>query len=158
MARLLSAVIDAGSYEQKGVAGSLNKIVTIWLYNTPEAPMRTKSSTPPPKAIKKEGKREKSKGKRKIKKEEGIKEEEENSEESAGNKIKLELSTGAKRQRPISAEMSPPVTRRQKKLQEELDEGLSSERDALEDTGSGYHSLSHLIENAEGSGGEEVPV
>lgn len=45
--RLLSAVIDSGSYEQKAIVGSLNKIVTIWLYNTPEAPVRPKSFVSP---------------------------------------------------------------------------------------------------------------
>ena len=45
--RLLSAVIDVGSYEQKVIVGSPNKLVTIWLYNTPEPSVIPKSPTPP---------------------------------------------------------------------------------------------------------------
>ena len=159
---LLSAVIDAGSYEQKGVAGSQTKIFTIWLYNTPEAPMRVKSLTPPPKTIKKEGKKEKSKGKRKKSRRRKESRKKRTAGENIQTKIKLEPLAGAKRQRPISAEISPPVTRRRKKLQEELDEGLSSglssAGDGAEDTRSGYHSLSQLTDNAKGSGGEGPPA
>ena len=42
-ARLLSEVIDAGSYEQRVLQGSPRKLVMIWLYWTPK-----KSLTPPP--------------------------------------------------------------------------------------------------------------
>ncbi|MCJ1428144.1 hypothetical protein MMC29_006052 [Sticta canariensis] len=37
--RLLSTVLDMGNYEQKPVPGSGTKLVTIWLYITPEAPV-----------------------------------------------------------------------------------------------------------------------
>ena len=42
-ARLLSEVIDAGSYEQKSISGTTRRLAIIWLYWTPRKPL-----TPPP--------------------------------------------------------------------------------------------------------------
>ena len=106
--------------------------------------MRPKSSTHPLKVIKKRGKNEQSKDKKKIRKEEKIKEEEKiREEEKSKNEVKSEPSTRAKRQRLISAKMalfkrSGLVTRQQTRLLEEL-ESLTSESDAGE-AASGYHS------------------
>lgn len=147
-------MVDAGSSEQKAIVGSLNKIVSIWLYNTQEALVPSKSPTLPAKLIKNGWKKEKLKGKGKIKIE-----------------IKSELSTRAKRSRAISAEMSLPkrsglVTRQKTKLLEGLESSVSEDgageynaiyNIAMEAVGR-YHSLPQLIDGAEGSGGKELPV
>jgi len=99
--KLLSDVIESGTYDQNKVQGSARKIVTLWLYWTPEPePIRQDPPTPTPK---KEPSVKKEKG---IKIEKGVKQE---------ANIKLEPSTpAAKRARPISTTPSiPRVTRRQ---------------------------------------------
>ena len=133
-ARLLSVVIDSGSYEQKVVPGTARKLVTIWLYWTPEAPTLVECSTPTARRSTKKG----------VKKENGMK---------AEKDVKVEPSTPlmAKRPRPISTELSTElstakrpgtVTRRQAKvLQEEASE---------------VQTLAEMLEDhAEGAG--EVP-
>ena len=116
--KLLSDVIDSGAYDQCKVQGSTRKIVTLWLYWTPEPPEPAPQDPPTPtpsSPIKKEKSVKKEKG---IKKEKGVKQE---------DKIKLEPSTpAAKRARPVSTTPSiPRVTRRQAMdlAQEGEDEG-----------------------------------
>ena len=136
----------------------------MWLYNTPEAPVRPKSSTPPSKIIKKEKskKKEKIKKEPKVKREPMVKKEEEiKEEEHTGYRVKSELLTQGKRPRPVSAEMSYPkrsglITQQQTKLWKEL-KSLVSEDNAegiIEDDG----SSSGLSKQAEGSEGEEPPM
>ena len=72
----------------------------------------------------------------------------------------MELAAGAKRPRAVSAEMSlskrPGLTTRlQSKLLEEL-EGSVSDDDGGEN--SGFHHLSQLVDEAEPSESEELPV
>jgi hypothetical protein len=44
--RLLSTVIDAGSYEQKVLTGNPRKLITLWLYWLPEEPPAPPPSPP----------------------------------------------------------------------------------------------------------------
>jgi hypothetical protein len=104
--KLLSDVIDLGAYDQYKVQGSARKIVTLWLYWTPEPPEPAPQDPPTPtpsSAVKKE---------KNVKKEKVIKTEKGGQQK---DKIKLEPSTPAtKRARPISTTPSIPcVTRRQ---------------------------------------------
>jgi hypothetical protein len=56
--RMLSTVIDSGPYEQKPVSGTTRKLVSLWLYWTPDEPERHEPPSPTPrkrqKAIKAE--------------------------------------------------------------------------------------------------------
>ena len=135
----------------------------MWLYNTPEAPVRPKSSTPPSKIIKKEkSKKKKIKKEPKVKREPMVKEEEKiKEEEHTGYRVKSEPLTRGKRPRLVSAEMSYPkrsglITRQQTKLWKELESSV------LEDNAEGIMEddglSSGLSKQAEGSGGEEPPM
>jgi hypothetical protein len=111
--KLLSDVIESGTYDQTKAQGSARKIVTLWLYWTPE-PEPIRQHTPTPSSTtKKETSVKKEKG---IKIEKGVKKE---------DNIKLEPSTpAAKRARPISTTASiPRVTRRQAMGLPQEDEG-----------------------------------
>lgn len=91
-AKLLSKAIDAGSYEQKPISGSVQKLVSVWLYYTPPVPTSSELSPPPPhKLVPKPIKKEKVKIEKKIKEEKDI---------------KLESIKGRKRLRAYSAEPS----------------------------------------------------
>jgi len=131
---LLSAVIDSGPYEQKLVQGTVRKLVTIWLYWTPEPPLAlTEPTTPTPRRYTKKA-RKKEKG---IKAEKGIKPE----VEPCGPVV-------AKRPHPTSAEMSTAnrpgtVTRRQARV---LEEAVSAEE---EEEGSELPTLTEILKRAE---------
>lgn len=141
-AKLLSRAIDIGSYEQKPISGSMQKLVSIWLYYTPPVPTSSELSPPPPpkslpKAIKKE----------KVKIEKKIKEEKD---------IKLEASRGRKRLRAHSAESSSvrstnTITRKQAKEMEEMEDNLTEEENELP-------LLKYMIEDAEGIRSEDTIV
>jgi hypothetical protein len=44
--KLLSAMTDSGSHDQKPITSTVQKLVTIWLYYTPEAPPPSEPLTP----------------------------------------------------------------------------------------------------------------
>jgi hypothetical protein len=46
--RMLSIVVDSGPYEQKPVPGTTRKLVSLWLYWTPNEPERNEPPTPIP--------------------------------------------------------------------------------------------------------------
>ena len=46
-ARMLSTVIDSGPYEQKAVPGTTRKLVSLWLYWTPDQPPTPERDEPP---------------------------------------------------------------------------------------------------------------
>ena len=138
--KLLSTAIDMGSYEQKPITGSTQKLVTIWLYFTPDAPDPSEPSTPnihhrTPKPLKKE---------KPIKLEKKLKLE---------NDVKIEP-TATKRPRALSSETSPPKrpytrTRRQAKVMEELDNRLEEGDDE-------FPVIEDALEGAIGSGDEDL--
>jgi hypothetical protein len=45
---MLSTVIDSGPYEQKLIPGTTRKLVSLWLYWTPNEPQRNEPFTPTP--------------------------------------------------------------------------------------------------------------
>jgi hypothetical protein len=143
--RLLSTVIDSAAYEQKIVVGTARKLVSVWLYWTPEPPPAVQASIPTPRRPTK---------KTKIKKEKGIKEEK-GVREGKGIKVEPTL----KRLRAASGEVSVPkrsgvvTTRRQAKA---LDEGPSEDDDleSLTEMMGGVGSASKSA--GEVHGGDEV--
>jgi hypothetical protein len=120
--RLLSTVIDAGSYEQKVLTGNPRKLITLWLYWLPEeppAPPPSPPSAPPPPS----SARRKPATKTKVKpKPEAIKPE-------------ASVPKGTKRPRPVSVGLAAsvrPLTRLQNSMVKESEEGndyVISERD-----------------------------
>lgn len=94
--RLLSSVIDSGPYEQKPVTGTARKLVTLWLYWTPEQPpLESFVEASPQKP-----KREKAMGKKESK---GEKASRKNNKVSG---VKVESVGTTKHARPISGEIS----------------------------------------------------
>lgn len=136
--KLISIAIDMGSYEQKPISGSTQKLVSIWLYFTPDMPSPSEPSTPSAqKPVVKSPKKEKS-----VKLEKKLKVE---------KNIKVEPTT-TKRPRALSAEMSLAkrsgiITRKQAKAIEEV-------HDHLEEEDNEFPLIEDVIEDAEGSGGE----
>ncbi len=138
--KLLSKAIDAGSYEQKPISGSMQKLVLIWLYYTPPVPTSSKLSPPlPHKPMLKPIKKEKVKIEKKIKKEKDIK-----FESTRGRKRLRAHST-----KPPSVTRTNTIIRRQAKLMEELDDYLTEEDDE-------FPSLEDVIEYAESREGEDI--
>jgi hypothetical protein len=54
--RMLSTVIDSGPYKQKPIPGTTRKLVSLWLYWTPNEPERIEPPTPTPRKRQKAGK------------------------------------------------------------------------------------------------------
>lgn len=123
-----------GSYEQKPISGSIQKLVSIWLYFTPDAPTPSEPSTSSAqKLVAKSPKKEKP-----VKLEKKLKVE---------KSIKVEPAT-TKRPRALSTEMSVAkrhgiVTRKQAKAMKEVD-------DYLEEDDNEFPLIKDVIEEAEG--------
>ena len=122
-AKLLSTMIDSGAYEQKIIAGTTRKLVSVWLHLTSEPPPGVQSPTP--RKLAKKG----------LKKERGI-------------KVKKEVKAGPeptpKRPRTISGEVSTAkrsntITRQQAKV---LEGGPAAEED--------LHAVIEMLQGVEG--------